>query len=252
MPTQAKIILFEPPTRIRILRDYHARDVEPLALEDFSDETPLEDRPEDSLPEGSESVAPPQQEPLFTIEQVQHEVQTAYDRGFSEGQEVATAVLETELRALTERVRSLDSAILELQRQYAQAIERTEHVALDLAATIARAILRIEAERSIECVVAQAQAALAQYHGKDAVTVRLHPADYNALEKAGNPLVSGHDSRPIKFVADPAVEEGGCILETALGSFDAQLSKQLERARSIIAEHLRTPPPSPDEQSNAV
>lgn len=82
--------------------------------------------------------------------------------------------------------------------------------------------------------------------------IRLHPADFQALEKAGNPLVSTGESRTITLVADPAVELGGCILETALGTFDAQLATQLERARSIIAEQLHTPPPSPEEQSNAV
>ncbi|GIV55678.1 MAG: hypothetical protein KatS3mg040_0446 [Candidatus Kapaibacterium sp.] len=56
----------------------------------------------------------------------------------------------------------------------------------------------------------------------------------------------------ITLVADPAVEPGGCILETALGTFNAQLATQLERARAIIAEQLRTPPPSPEKQSNAV
>lgn len=252
MPTLTRITLFEPPARIRILRDDHAHDVEPLALEDFSDDTPLQDRSAGLSPDEPTTIAAPQQEPLFTVEQVQQEVQAAYDRGFAEGQDVATAILETELRALTERVHSLDSAILELQRQYAEAIERTEHTAVGLAVTIARAILRIEAERSIQCVVAQAQAALTQYHGKDTVTIRLHPADYHALEVAGNPLVRASDSRPIMLVADPAVEQGGCILETALGSFDAQLATQLERAHAIVIEQLRMPSPSPEEQSNAV
>jgi len=252
MARHTVIRLLEQPTRIRILRDHSATDFEPLALEDFSDETQFTDRVEGEPTDTSNHITPPQEEPRFTLEQVQEEVQAAYDRGFAEGQDVASAVLETELRTLTERVRSIDSFITELQHQYADAVERSERIALDLAITIARAILRYEADRSIECVLSQARAVLEQYHGKDAVAIRLNPADYHEVEAAGNPIVISSESRSITVVADPSVERGGCILDTALGQFDAQLTTQLERARSIISEQIGSHSAPLDELSNAV
>ncbi len=252
MATHTVIRLLEQPTRIRILRDHSTTDIEPLALEDFSDETQFTDRVEEVPTDKSVHITLPQEEPRVTLEQVQEEVQAAYDRGFAEGQDVASAVLETELRTLTERVRSIDSVVTELQRQYADAVERSERLALDLAITIARAILRYESDRSIDCVLSQARAVLEQYHGKDAVTIRLNPADYHALEAAGNPIVNSNESRSITVVSDPSVERGGCILDTALGQFDAQLTTQLERARSIISEQIGSQSPSLDERSNAV
>ncbi|MCS7000128.1 MAG: FliH/SctL family protein [Bacteroidota bacterium] len=235
MATRITIPLYRPPARIRILRDAALPQVEPLALEDFAE--PLyTDAPEPKDATEHSTVELPAEEPHFTIEQVQQEVQAAYERGFAEGQEVASAVLETELRTLTERVRSLDAVILNLQQQYAEAIRQIEPTVLDLAITIARAILGYEAEQSIACVVAQARAALEQYHGNDAVTIRLHPEDLATLEKAGNPLAAHSSSSSITLVADSSVEQGGCIVETALGTFDAQLRTQLKRARELLSK----------------
>jgi flagellar biosynthesis/type III secretory pathway protein FliH len=249
---QITVPLVRKPARIQILSNTQARDVEPLALEDFADDTPISDQPESTQPP-TESTPLPDRDPVFTLEQVQQEVQAAYDRGFAEGQEVATAVLQTEINTMTERVRNLGSVIEQLQQQYAQAIASIDRVALDLGVTIARAILGYEADRTVECVVAQARAALAQYHGKDAVRIRLHPQSLEALEKAGNPLAMDTNAQhSITLVADPSVEPGGCILETALGMFDAQLSTQLERARQLVAAQLRDTSLSADEQSTAV
>lgn len=252
MTTRITIPLYRTLTHIRVVRDRTSHQVEPFALEDFTNEELFADQPTPAQERSEPSPAIPEHEPLYTIEQVQQEVQAAYDRGFSEGQEVASAVLETELRSLTERVRNLDAMMLELQRQYAEAIAQIDRTALDLAVTIARAILGYEAQRSIECVLVQARAALAQYHGKDAVTIRLHPTSLEALKDAGNSLVTNSSSPAITLVPDPTVEPGGCILETALGTFDAQLRTQLENARRMLAEQLLQPSPSPDDSSNAV
>lgn len=236
MTTRIVVPLYRVPARVRVLRDRQPIETEPLALEDFSSDEPIADRDEQPH-EAPATVEVPPSEPTFTIEQVQQEVQAAYERGFAEGQEVASAILETELRTTTERVRNLSDAIVHLQTQYAEAIARSEAIALDLAVTIARAILGYEAEHSAECILAQARSALEQYHGKDAVTIRLHPDSLRLLQEVGNPITAEHSSQSIAFVADSSVEPGGCILETALGTFDAQLSTQLARARQLLERH---------------
>ncbi len=252
MPTQITVQLYRKPAKIQILRSDDPLAFEPLALEDFSDETEFADLPEESPPP-SESPPLPEEAPMFTIEQVQQEVQAAYERGFAEGQEVGSAVLQTEINTLTERIRNLDSAMVALQQQYADAIASIENVALDLAVTIARAILGYEAERTTECVLAQARSALALYHGKDAVRIRLHPHSLEALERAGNRLaLDTSGSQSITLVADPNVEPGGCILETALGTFDAQLRTQLDRARQYLASQILGTSRTPDDDSTAI
>ncbi|MCX7930594.1 MAG: FliH/SctL family protein [Chlorobi bacterium] len=254
MSVRITVPLGEKITRVRILRASETFNLEPLALEDFSDTEFIGDRPDPS-PAGQNTPAAevPTEPPLFTIEQVQEEVQTAYDRGFADGQDVASAVLHTEINTLTERLREFDAIVTALQQQYAAAIAQIEHVALDAAVAIARVIVGAEAERGTECVTTQIRAAMAQYHGKDAVTIRLHPTSLEALNAAGSTVALGTEhSRSITLVADSTVEPGGCILETALGTFDAQLRTQLERARQLLADQLQTISPTPEEQSNAI
>ena len=65
------------------------------------------------------------------------------------------------------------------------------------------------------------------------LVARLHPDDARVLDVSA---VAGSPSRrTIEIVADPAVEPGGCVLDTPTGSIDALLSTALERVGEALA-----------------
>jgi flagellar assembly protein FliH len=55
------------------------------------------------------------------------------------------------------------------------------------------------------------------------VTVRLHPADLELLQKNASPLLkSADDPNDFRFLSSVEVTRGGCLVETRFGTVDAR------------------------------
>jgi len=114
---------------------------------------------------------------------------------------------------------------------------QAEEAIIELALALAENIVAEKLNAGKSVVVAQARKSLAQLHGTDAVVIRLNPADMDALELAQSTLIADPMQMPnIKLESDNTVEEGGCIMESSLGTVDAQLRTQFAK----MAEKLRT------------
>lgn len=179
----------------------------------------------------------PETAPGMSLEDVQLEVQQAYDNGFNDGKQVTSALLETEMNTLRDWVQNLDTAIIEMQEQFKQQIDLLEKVAVELAITATQHILQREVHENAMLAVEQVKKAISGLHGIKDVTIRIHPSNYQALTAAKNSLASGSSSiRNIHLVNDPQVEPGGSIIETGIGTIDAQLKTQL----AILASAMQT------------
>jgi flagellar assembly protein FliH len=65
--------------------------------------------------------------------------------------------------------------------------------------------------------------ALAQVEGTAQITVRLHSADLELLQKADSTLVqAGEGVKEIRFLGSPEVTRGGCLVQTRFGTIDAR------------------------------
>lgn len=164
---------------------------------------------------------------------VQQACDDAYAEGFAQGQ--AQASLEWQQRMdeyianqgqeaaqrLQDVMGALDSSLTGMQQDMAQQM-------LALACDIARQVVRQEISvnpNALQPVVREALEMLVS-EGRPAV-VRLNPADMDAVapalnEDAGTPGV--------RWLADPAVAVGGCLVESSGAVVDATLGKRWERA----------------------
>jgi flagellar assembly protein FliH len=76
---------------------------------------------------------------------------------------------------------------------------------------------------SAELVEAAVHDALVQVEGTTQVTIRLHPADLESLQKAQSPLLGSTDSpNEFRFLGSPEVTRGGCLVQTRFGTIDAR------------------------------
>lgn len=220
----------------RVIRVEDTHSVSAHIFPDFSEVSDDENLlPLDAIDE--EAVQPDEEEALYTLEEVQVEVQGAYDRGFSDGKQVASALYDTEMNKLREWVKNLDTAMMELREQYSQQIESLESVAVQLAMTATEHILGQEIHENTQLAVHQVKKAIAEIHGIRDIRVRIHPSSFEALTDAKSSLVEGSGSvQSIEIISDPAVESGGCILETAIGTVDAQFRTQMRLVRAAMEE----------------
>lgn len=69
----------------------------------------------------------------------------------------------------------------------------------------------------------------------DRITVRLNPADYKTAIEGEEEFKSVIDrTKRLLFREDDAVSRGGCVVETEVGTIDAELETQLEAIRKAL------------------
>ncbi|UCU98726.1 flagellar assembly protein FliH [Acidovorax radicis] len=200
--------------------------------------------------DGSDLVEPlpePEAEPVVEIPAeideaaqqalVQQACDDAYAEGFTQGQAETTLEWQRRLdeyiatqgqesaRRLQEVFQTFDASLIDLQQHMAQQV-------LELACDIARQVVRQELSvnpNPLQPVVREAVGMLVT-EGRPA-TVRLNPVDLDAMAA---PLREEVDVPGIQWVADSAVPEGGCIVESAGTVVDGSLDKRWQRAIAAL------------------
>ncbi len=81
---------------------------------------------------------------------------------------------------------------------------------------------------------------LQQVRGRELVTVRLAAADVEKLRELSAADRDIWDSRRVDLVADASLEAGGCVVETANGTLDAQLRRQFEQLLDVLTAARRS------------
>jgi flagellar assembly protein FliH len=115
----------------------------------------------------------------------------------------------------------------------------------DMIAIVHAAICRLLGQKAIEpaSVSAAVREAIEQCCGvgaegspADLMAVRVHPDDLNALQ-SDSPLMEWlvqTGARGVRWLPDPRVELGGCIVQGAQGGLDARLETQLGTLREVL------------------
>ena len=168
---------------------------------------------------------------------VQEAREESHASGYAEGRQDATreanermdAYVAGEGRAAAERLASVVAAAADgvdaMQERMAQGV-------LDMACALARQVLRHELSlnpNALQPVIREALGTLAA-DGRTA-TVRLHPRDLDVLR---TPLQEEFGGTPVAWLADPAVPEGGCLVDSAGMVIDGRLETRWKRAIAAL------------------
>ena len=110
------------------------------------------------------------------------------------------------------------------------ALAEVEDTVVELALSIARAVLDRELTTSTDPGADAIARALGLAPDDCPVTLRLHPDDVLALGEL--PQVA--QGRELVLVADPAVEHGGCVADAAGRQVDTQVGPALARVAAVL------------------
>ncbi|MDO8643541.1 MAG: FliH/SctL family protein [bacterium] len=102
--------------------------------------------------------------------------------------------------------------------------------------TLIQAVTEKVIGRAVEqgAVVSVVKKALSQIIGNK-VTVRVSPDDLKFLKEKERELITAIDHhRSLSFCADPTVTPGGCVVDSELGTIDAQLPQQLKAIKKAL------------------
>lgn len=159
--------------------------------------------------------------------------QEGHEQGLKEGRETGLAEgradgLES-ARAEAEALRKLTESCAEsLSNIEAEAGEALVSLALRVAEQVLRSTLSTEPERILDLIRDVVQVDGSQ---QGMLKLRLNPAD---LELVDQYLQHDASVPQWRLQADPAIERGGCIVETALGNIDATLQTRWQRVVSTL------------------
>jgi flagellar assembly protein FliH len=147
-------------------------------------------------------------------------------RGHAAGEKKGEQAGRAALAAQAERLQGLASRI---DDAFGAAMDGAELAMVDIAfAAVCRIVGEQGAARAT--IVAVVRAAIAATRSRDQLTVRLHPDDA-ALVTDGT-----HPGEGVRYVADPLVSLGGCIVDSAGGTLDARFETQLTLLAAALKE----------------
>ena len=149
--------------------------------------------------------------------------QNGYDTGYQEGLAQTTELL---MKARLEQEQFLKNANRDL---------------MDLAFKIAEKIIGKQLEIDPDTIISIVKQAMQTVRQTKQLTIRVHPDDAKRLKANEEELQEALGrQRFLDVVEDRKVQPGGCIIESEIGTVEAQLSTQLERLKKILLQPKAT------------
>lgn len=120
-------------------------------------------------------------------------------------------------------------------KQREEFLSKHESELIKLAVAIARKIIGHSAVMTSDIVLQAAREALRSVRSERRVTIRANPSDENALrEQAASLKMLGAEVGELVIIGNPAIEAGGCVVESDLGMIDAQIGTQLASLENAL------------------
>jgi type III secretion protein L len=113
-------------------------------------------------------------------------------------------------------------------------IAEIEHDVLRLSIKLAEKIIGREMETNRETVVDIVSAALRHMRQQERLIVRVNQNDFAQLNELKSQLAHAGRANFLDLEPDPKVSPGGCIIESEVGTVDAQLETQLKILERVL------------------
>lgn len=163
----------------------------------------------------------------------QQSYQQGFEQGIQQGRKQAQAEVQAQMQAFlanqaNEAAQQFSTLMANAERELVQAEQAMAQEVLSLACELARQIVRHELSVNPQVLMPVVSEALALL-GADCktVVVKLNPAD---LQRLGDQIHENFAGLALTLRADPAVQPGGCVLESAGTVVDATVPKRWQRA----------------------
>ena len=145
-------------------------------------------------------------------------------------QEVKRGYAEGEAKGLAQ----VTEKLMELARLREEFFANAEPDVMKLVLTIAEKVIGRLVTENPEGIKSVVRQALERSLG-DRITVRLNPDDYRAIVEEDQAFRAVIDrTKRLSFREDGSISKGGCVLETEVGTIDAQLETQLEAIKKAL------------------
>lgn len=152
--------------------------------------------------------------------------------GKAEGLKKGRAEARAEVEAAKAALAAATESLVRARAQIAEGLELDmAEIALGLAAALAGGALAVEPARVAE-LARQAVSILAE---ADSITLRASEDVAPFLREASASLQAAGAGQTVTVAVDPALEAGGCVVESDLARVDLRVSQRIAEARELVA-----------------
>lgn len=141
-----------------------------------------------------------------------------------------------------ESIQELLEDVLEAKDQRSEALYSVEQDVLKLSVKVAEKIIGREIQLDDATRADIVLTALRQARQQEMLTVRVNANDLPLVEKMRERIDAFGRARYLDFVADQAVGEGGCLIESQSGTIDARLETQLRVFENALLAQISNEP----------
>ena len=159
---------------------------------------------------------------------------SAYRKGYDEGQKSGYNDGQSELNRLIERVHKIVESVMNRREEI---LRDTEQQIVDLVILMTRKIVKIISENQKGVVLSNVLSALKKVKTRCSVIIRVNIEDLKLTsEHTGEFIKRVEAVQGITVIEDSSVDKGGCVVETDFGAIDARIASQLGELENKILE----------------
>ncbi|MGA1868783.1 MAG: FliH/SctL family protein [bacterium] len=144
-----------------------------------------------------------------------------FSQGFSEGQKQYINKTEGAEKKLLQTIELFESARKDI-------LEQSREQLIDLVFLLTKKVIHKEISSDRSIILKNINAAISMILKSDSITIKLHPDDIAYIKSQKSAVDTLLHNKSIQLLEDPALEIGGCYVETDFGTIDATIEGQLE------------------------
>jgi flagellar assembly protein FliH len=171
----------------------------------------------------------------YSPEELQEQIQSAYERGFQDGQQTTQMTFAEEFSKFEEWIRNIDQVTEELTSEFHRNMKSLGRVMVCLGFGVAGHIINTEVRENAEIVEQQVKKALDFIDNEQIFEIRLNPQDIEILNAVRSRLAGSEPKlEGVVLVPDSSISPGGCIVESSVGRIDATFESQLKKIQENL------------------
>lgn len=175
----------------------------------------------------------------ISLSEAQLEIQSAYDKGFSDGQEASQVVYENEILNYKNRIYKIEEVIENLRLQYFVNMTTFEEKLVETSVIVAEHLIANEVNTNNNIVINTLRKSLDELNKDKIFEIYINPNDYDTLTKVKSTIFTNESlSKNIEIISDSNIKQGGVLLNTSTGIIDARIETQLNKIKELLKENI--------------
>lgn len=161
-----------------------------------------------------------------------------YALGYREGQENIRRDVEREYTdKLVRKYEEVYKILQQFDESFIDYEKAFEKLVIETAFEVAKKVVQREISKDT-IINENVSIAINKIMGANEIRLKLNPSDIDQMTEASKNLIHGGSFNKIKIEPDERIEQGGCLIETEIGSVDTRISTQLSEIQKQLEDSL--------------